>query len=125
MKPNELIRAFVKIFPEFSAQSSEIIRVGHGDPGGHVLLGDVLNPYLEENLPEPKDKGLVKRIFDFLEWMALSNDEYAVGVLSATVLERLGDSPDRLQAAWQFMGDKTKLLSVETEKQLGRKPFSA
>ena len=82
----------------------------------------ILNPFLEENLPEMKNKQLSIRIFDFLEAMAVSEDDRVRHVLARGTLKRLGDDPDKLKAAWPLMGKGTRRLSDRAEWLLGRTP---
>jgi hypothetical protein len=89
-------------------------------PGAHNIFGDVLNPYLIERLDQMDDEKVLKRVFNFLESMALSEDEKVKEVLTCTVLERLGDDTKILERAEAFMGENTKKLSQDVEKGLGR-----
>ncbi len=89
-------------------------------PGAHIVFGDILNPLLIEKLKMNDDIDLLKRIFDFFELMALSDDEKVKEVLACTVLERLGDDKFILQQAEYFMKKSTMQMSYNLEKGLGR-----
>jgi hypothetical protein len=86
----------------------------------HVFFGDVLNKFLIKELDTMKKESLLERIFRFLEAMATCEDEDVRGVLTATVLERLGDDKEILKHARSLMGKETLRFSHEVEKSWGR-----
>jgi hypothetical protein len=61
------------------------------------LLGDVLAPYVIRAI-ESGDGGRVQRVSVFMERMATSADNQVRNALTVSLLERLGDDPDRLHA---------------------------
>lgn len=89
-------------------------------PGNHNIFGNVLNPFLIKLLEKDNQEQIKKRIFEFLEEMALSDDIRIQEVVSVTVLEYLGDSKKLLKKARKLMGNKTLEFSKEIEKWLGR-----
>ncbi|NDI36668.1 DUF7674 family protein [Chengkuizengella sediminis] len=89
-------------------------------PGNHNVFGNVLNPFLVELLEKKNQERLKKRIFQFFEDMALSEDDDVQNVLIVTVLEYLGDSEKCLKEARKLMGNRTLEFSKEVEKWLGR-----
>lgn len=90
-------------------------------PGPHIIFGDVVNPWLRDLLVSNSNAELLGRLFDLFELMADSEDVNVKGVLAFSVLESLGDDPNRLQSCWSYMGPLTRQLSDEVENWLGRK----
>jgi hypothetical protein len=123
MKNESLIPDFMQAFPELSNESLKVIEEEGYDVEGHIFFGNILSRFLDENLPKIKNESLLKRLFGYLECMACSEDEYVKGVLNATILERLGDDPERLKVAWSLMGEKTRVSSDQAEMMWGRMPF--
>ncbi|MFC2063104.1 hypothetical protein ACFLS8_04090 [Chloroflexota bacterium] len=67
-----------------------------------------------------KNENLLKRVFSFLELMAISKYWDVRDVLSATILENLGDDRAVLIRARPLMGNKTLKLSHQVERFWGR-----
>lgn len=62
-------------------------------------------------LKEPEEnQALLKRIFQFFEKMAASEDEEVQSLLLCGTLESLDDTPQMLAEACVLMGPKTKML---------------
>ena len=114
----------IKSIPELEkAAKKEFDRWKEGEeeePPQHVFFGYVLNPFLLEKLTTMENPDLLNRVFEFLETMALSGDEDVVGVLTATVLERIGDDKMLLERARPLMGENTLRMSHEVERSWGR-----
>jgi hypothetical protein len=90
-------------------------------PGPHIIFGDVVNPWLRDLLVSNGNAELLGRLFGLFELMAESNDANVKEVLAFSVLESLGDDPNRLHSCWGYMGPLTRQLSDEVENWLGRK----
>jgi hypothetical protein len=90
------------------------------DPLVHVFFGDVLNRFLIEQLSLMKNVGLLQRIFEFMESMAVSEDKSVRDLLSTGMLEVLGDDKHILERARTLMGSNTLRMSHEIEKSWGR-----
>jgi hypothetical protein len=124
MKYETLIEEFIKTFPEFSEIAEQERKWWEGDPGEpplvHVFFGDILNPYLIKELSSTKNKTLLKRLFDFLELMAVCDDKQVQEVLTDTILERIGGYKEVLKKARSLMGSETLRLSHKVEKFWGR-----
>ncbi|WP_139489841.1 DUF7674 family protein [Brevibacillus dissolubilis] len=73
----------------------------------HVIFGIVVVPYIVKHLQE--QEGL-EEIFEFLEKMAVSNDEEVEGVLVVSVLEPLLIERDVIGLAESQMRQKTRQL---------------
>ena len=48
------------------------------------------------------------------------NDSHLINIFSVTVLEILGNDKAILKVAKQYMGEKTALLQMKVDKELGR-----
>jgi hypothetical protein len=116
-----LVNMLIQSIPELEQAYIKEMEWWDGEQSGaHNIFGDVLNPFLIEKLNLLDDRHLIERIFDFLELMALSQDEKVKEVLACTVLERLGDDKSMLRQAESFMKENTKKISYDVEKGLGR-----
>lgn len=113
---DKMLVAIPEIKPAFDEENSwwdEILP--------HIVFGDVVNPSVIQWLYSSEEKTeILNRTFSFFERMATCEDEKVVEVLAVTVLERLGDEKHVLEVAKSFMGNKTKELSDDIEKGLGR-----
>lgn len=88
MNYNELYDEFLKCFPEDAAilnHQSEELSVERSD-GMHVVFGMVVVPFILHLIGERNDVKL-RRVFEFLEKMAVSDDPLICEVLEFTILE--------------------------------------
>jgi hypothetical protein len=109
-----IIDRLIEEIPEFSEPwRAELEWLGAGD-WAYLLFGLVVNPFLVDSLHDSQHEEAVRRIFDFVERMALSDDERLRTVASTSVCERLGGS-DLLQLAYPYMGPATRQLSDASE----------
>jgi hypothetical protein len=92
---------------------------GDDKPGLHIVVGDVLAPYVKQSV-DASDGARLQNVCDFLERMATSPDEQLVNALAVSLLEGLGDDRDRLMRAREAMGPATLALSHEVERFWGR-----
>lgn len=115
-----LAKELIEKIPELKPFYNRELKEWDEFPGNHNIFGNVLNPFLIKLLEEENHELLKKRIFNFLEAMAQSEDVKIQEVLTVTVLERLGDSKDILIKAKRYMGEKTILFCEEIERWLGR-----
>lgn len=117
-----ILNEFLKNIPELQSKYDQCLVWWENEfPGLHNIFGDVLNPYLIEQLNLPcLDEALLKRIFIFLESMANNPDEDVRNVLYVTILECLGDDSEVLRKAYKYMGRKTIKMSQEIEAFWGR-----
>ena len=83
---------------------------GEGEPGKHVVFGSVVNPFVDSLLAseENQNETTLRRVFGFLETMAISKDEVVLNVLAVTVCEHLTSDSSLLARARMFMGPFTK-----------------
>jgi hypothetical protein len=114
--------ALVADLPEVTPELQKLRESwGDDEPGLHVVVGDVLTPYVSETV----DLGDTVRLSEacaFLEGMATSKHERVRNALTVSLLERLGDDPARLDTARAAMGPQTLALSREIERFWGREP---
>ena len=122
MKYINLVEMLILKIPEIkNLYEKEINWWGDEEPGAHNIFGDIVNPYFLCLLKTEETQEHLKRVFDFLEEMAKSEDKLVQEVLNCTVLERLGDDKEILKRASKYMGQKTKNMSGNMEKGLRRK----
>jgi hypothetical protein len=120
-----IIDQFLEEFPEFRQKAEEERDQWYPDPDEkplqYAFFGIVLNPYLmEEGLVKMDNPQLLRKLFLFMEKMALSTDERINGLLGVEILEGIGDDKKLLQRARKLMGKKTLEISLAVEKSLGR-----
>jgi hypothetical protein len=89
-----------------------------GDPLPYIVFG-----FLEESLFTPTvdadgDSDLSRRIFDFLEGMALSDDAEVVNLLWVGLFEAWAARPSTLAKAAGRMGSATKELASQAFQKL-------
>ncbi|ERK29123.1 DUF7674 family protein [Clostridium intestinale] len=116
MKYCNLSKELIICIPELRTIYEQELELWDGeDPGAHNIFGDVLNPFLIQELRKNIKGELLERIFEFLEKMATSNDVLVKEVLGCTVLERIGDDKAILKKAEKYMKKETKKISEEIE----------
>ena len=124
MKYETLIETIIENIPEIQERANEESRwwqpVDNEEPLVYIFMGNIINPFLIDLLDKMEDQNLIDRVFELFEIMAKSDDNRIRDVLSAGVLEVLGDDPKILEKARSFMRTNTLLLSHETEMSWGR-----
>jgi hypothetical protein len=123
MKQDTVVETFMRRFPELKELYKEALENSEDGSLGHVFFGDVMSKYLDANLPVPQDEALLARVFEFFEEMA-DLKGYVEDILCDTILERLGDDPEKYMAAWPFMGEKTRECAVKAERGIGRSYYN-
>ncbi len=79
-------------------------------PGPHIVYEDVLCPWLEVLLENPYQyEDILRRVFDFLESLALTGSQGIRDVVGASVCEPLA-AAGALDRARSFMGPATSKL---------------
>jgi hypothetical protein len=118
------IAEFLKEFPEAS-EKAEAEKKSWGsdeeqDELKYVFFGIVVN-YLTINALKANDNPqLLSRLFRFFEAMAASSETEVINLLKWGILEVIGDDKQILKRARSLMGQKTLLLSQDTERHWGR-----
>ena len=108
-KINEVL---LEAFPEFKAKYDyEMNTYDCYKPGPHVLYGNVFNRTVSELLEKDNDKALIRRIFDFYEEMAQSQDIEINNLLQVTLLEYLWDEKKIYERACAYMLPATKRIN--------------
>lgn len=85
-----------------------------------VVIEDIFMPQIQILLAKDDDKKLLWDIFIYLEEIVNKGDQYLINILFITVLEILGNDRAILDIAKKYMGPKTALLQMETDRGLGR-----
>lgn len=93
-----------------------------GDDVPHSLYGNFFNPLIKNILKKTTNTNVTtaKKIFEFYEHLARSNDNDVKNLLQVTLLEYLWDDYDVYSAAIKFMGINTKILNEEINKYLSQ-----
>ena len=85
-----------------------------------VVIEDIFMPELLTLLAKNEDAELLSNMFNYFEEIINKNDSYLINIFSVTVLEILGNDKAILKVAKQYMGEKTALLQMKVDKELGR-----
>jgi len=121
LNETNIIEELLQTVPEIKNSYIEEIKCWDGEfPGLHNIFGDIFDPFLNSLLNKNENEELIQRLFDFMESMSKSMDEYIKNVLFVTVLESLGDDKIIYNTSLKYMGDMTKKLSIKVEKGLDR-----
>ncbi len=89
-----------------------------GDPLPYIVFG-----FLEESLLTPAvesgdNSDLLRRIFEFLEGMAVSRSEEVVTLLWVGLFEAWATSPRTLGKALEYMLPATRMLASQAARQI-------
>jgi len=111
-----LYEHLLRAVPEVRVDYEELLQLYDPgeDPGGHVVIGDVLVPFLRARLKEGTEDEL-RRAFGFIEGMARSTDDDVVNIVYVSICEPLGGDRDLLKRARAYMGPRTLTISGEVE----------
>lgn len=125
MDDNELINDFLKNIPEFTKTAMKYYYQWHpSNPdeqtGMSMAFFEYVNEFVVELLTTMDNAELLKRIFDYFETMAVSEDDLPRWVMSDGVLVRLSDDPEIWSRATSLMGPQTLKMSKEVEGNPGR-----
>ena len=85
-----------------------------------VVIEDIFMPEFLTLLAKNEDAELLSNIFNYFEEIINKNDSHLINIFSVTVLEILGNDKAILKVAKQYMGEKTALLQMKVDKELGR-----
>ena len=100
--------------PEVQARYPDLLS-WYPNPDPYTLFTFVLEPVLKPALTSGKAEALI-RIFGFFEEMARSSDIKVRNLLQVGIFEELVGVPDKLAAAWKYMGDETKSIARQTAR---------
>jgi hypothetical protein len=109
----KLLEAIPELSDKFRGETKWQEAVG-GKPGQYDVVCFVLKPFLRNALASHDDPAVLKRIFRFLEDMALSSDIEVVNLLQVGIFESLVSERGNLSVAWRYMGEATKKIAERT-----------
>lgn len=90
MSPKELNTKLLEKFPELNDAFNEQTSWQEGiSTGSIVVFEDVFMPFII-NAVENNYTDLIKRIFEFVEELVKSNDDYAKNVAEVAIIENIG-----------------------------------
>ena len=120
MTSTELNLKLIESLPEIRNIYNEEISWQDGDEtGSHVVYADVLVPFIKEQMAA-RNESMIIKIFDFIENLLESNDEYANEVVALSVLESLIFDEDVSNSSFmQFAKEKTFQLIQEIVQSIG------
>ena len=85
-----------------------------------VVIEDIFMPELIKLLNKDENHQLLGEIFDYFEMIVHCGEQGLVSNFKVTVLEILGNDKTILKTAQKYMGEKTKVLQLEADRDLGR-----
>ena len=110
MDKKELNRMLIRKFPELEKSYYDEVSWQEGDEtGSHVVYGDVLNPYIRECISKGNISKL-KEIFEFIEDLIVTGDNYADNVVSVSVLESVLDLIFYDEDIFSLLGNESKKI---------------
>ena len=96
-------------FPELRDSYNEVMEVSGGRiPGLHIILGDVLNPFIRQHLYVMTEQKILEKVFAFVEDLVTNEDEY---ILWLKTLELRKQKLKMIFSSWVDMSSKMTLLS--------------
>ena len=98
-------------FPELEKEIKNNMHLSENLPS--CLYSDVINPVLFDyfNNNNSANEELIKRIFDFFEYLAVNGDEEVRNMLQVSLLENLWDTKCSYENSLSFMKPKTRLIN--------------
>ena len=115
----EFFEKMQEIFPSTKNAYIESVEE-YGEVLETVVIEDIFMPELLTLLAKNEDAELLSNIFNYFEEIIKKNDSHLINIFSVTVLEILGNDKAILKVAKQYMGEKTALLQMKVDKELGR-----
>lgn len=117
MTYESLIKEFIGTFPELKDKAEEEAKWWDGEIQlVHVFFSTVLNRFLVKELTSLENPKILARVFNFLESMAVSEDEGVQEVLVVTTLEYLSNYEVAVKNAKPLMLPNTRKLYDAMEK---------
>ena len=104
--------AYIESVEEYGEEYGEVLET--------VVIEDIFMPELLTLLAKNEDAELLSNMFNYFEEIINKNDSHLINIFSVTVLEILGNDKAILKVAKQYMGEKTALLQMKVDKELGR-----
>lgn len=119
-KSKEFFEKMQEYFPSTREEYIKSIKE-YGGVLETVIIEDIFMPQVLLLLAKNDHTELLKKLFDYFEEIVSGDDSSLINVLSITVLEILGNDKNILATAKQYMGLKTALLQIESDRRLGRR----
>ncbi|HOP10704.1 MAG TPA: hypothetical protein PK629_04335 [Oscillospiraceae bacterium] len=82
--------------------------------GSYILYGEVFNPYIRQLLLEEENPEEIEHVFDFLEKMAICEDQDVRNLLQVEILEFLWGKETH-EKAFKYMHSYTKQIYNKIE----------
>jgi hypothetical protein len=108
----------IKIFPSTIREYNNSIKE-NGELLETVVIEDIFMPEILKLLSEDKEKMKIQDTFDYIEEV-INCDKHLRDILSITMMEILGNDSTILKTAKKYMGETSKKMQLEADKDLGR-----
>lgn len=118
-KTKEFFEKMQEFLPSTKGMYNDSIKE-YGEVLETIVIEDIFMPSILKLLSENREQQLLKSIFRYFEDVVNSGDAHLINIFSITVLEILGNDKRILQTAKQYMGTRTTILQIESDKELGR-----
>ncbi len=109
-KYQKVVQKMLTNFPELKPELNELMENWDGEfPGLHIIMGDVFNPLLKKKLKEDRDKVKLNQLFEFVEEIVSSDNDYISEVGVVTICESIVFAgPKAYRDAILYAQSKTK-----------------
>jgi hypothetical protein len=110
--PAKILSALPEIRDAYEAE----VRSGISShpPTNYVICGEMLHPLIEKAI-RSQAHDLLRRIFDFIEILARSDDIDVVNLAQTAVCEFITGTDDRLAACEPYLGPRTRELVEDVQ----------
>jgi len=113
---DSLLAAIPEIHPHYHGLQEDI----GPDVLPYPIVELVLEPFVKNALKANSDDDLLRRVFAFLEEMALAQDIEVVNLLYIGIFESWAGDRETLARAWKYMGESTKQTARDAADRLNR-----
>jgi len=115
-----LDKRLVEMIPELRVPYESERRWWKGEkPGQHIIVGDILTPFLRTLLDGGGKLETITRVFAYLEELASSQSKAIQEIVAFSVLEQLIDDQKIIDTARTYMGPRTLEILNEIETSAG------
>lgn len=119
-RDQNLINRLLDAVPELRPGYDVVLKHWDGEqPGLHNVLGELLNPHIEELLEGSASNAQLVKVFGFVEELARHAEQHVQEVAGVTVVENLLRNKRWLARAREYMGPFTLAISNEMERDWG------
>ena len=110
MTSKELNENLLLNFPELKGKFEDETSWQEGiETGSFVVFEDVFMPFVKDTIKN-NIKDIINRIFDYIEKLSLSNDEYVQNVLCVAILENVASFEDKQIYIKYFKNNTLKIF---------------